>query len=289
MIDLHCHTTCSDGKFSPLEMLKKAQEQKLNYFSITDHDEVSAYKELEKINVKDYFSGKLIYGSEIRFVYNKIQMEVLCYNYNFEKIKDNYWVNKASYHNLKKQLLKSLLENGKKMGFIYEDIKYNEKVKPERAFYNELIKNEHNNKILKKYKVKHSGEFFRKLISNPKSKLFFDSTMFSLSFEEAVDLVHENGGIAVLAHPFGVYNLKNPKKVLKELIGKNKLDGLECMHENITEKQTKYLLGLCKKYNLVSTGGSDYHGHDTQCFARANFGKNKIPNSLIANFLKKIN
>lgn len=95
--------------------------------------------------------------------------------------------------------------------------------------------------------------------------------------------------LAVLAHPFGVYKIDNPKEVLEELLQKNKLDGLECMHADITDEQTEYLLDLCKKHNLISTGGSDFHGYDGQKFARANKGQNKIPTALISKLLEKIN
>lgn len=289
MIDMHSHSTCSDGIFSPIELLKKAEEEKLNYYSITDHDSVSAYEELLNINTKQYFSGKIVLGSEIRFIYKGSQMEMLCYGFNYNKLKDNYWVNKQAYHNLKKALLKNILEKAKLLGFKYNKIKYDENTKPEKLFYLELEKHEENKKILESYQIKHSGDFFRKLISSPKSPMFFDATNYALNFDTVTELIHNAGGIAILAHPFGVYNIENPKEVINELISTGKLDGLECMHSNITPEQTEYLLNLCQKHNLLSTGGSDFHGYENQFFARANWGKDKMPTSLLTNFLTKLN
>ena len=289
MIDLHSHSTCSDGIFSPIELLKKAEEEKLDYYSITDHDAVSAYEELLNINTKKYFSGKIILGSEIRFVYKGSQLEVLCYGYDFEKLKNNYWVNKESYHAIKKALLKNLLEKAKLVGLKYNIIEYSPTVKPEKLFFEELKKHEENQIIFEKYNITHGGHFFRKLIADPNSPMYFDPTNYSLSLEDATSLIHSAGGIAILAHPFGVYNLENPKEIINELIATGKLDGLECMHSNITPEQTEYLLNLCQKHNLLSTGGSDFHGFDNQYFARANWGNTKIPTSLITNFLSKLN
>lgn len=58
MIDLHMHTKYSDGTDNIIEFLKKAEKNNLEIISITDHNTVKAYYELEKINIKDYFSRK---------------------------------------------------------------------------------------------------------------------------------------------------------------------------------------------------------------------------------------
>ena len=65
MIDLHMHSTNSDGTDSIIDLLKKAEEKGLDYIAITDHDNCNGYEELEKINVKQYFHGKVIPGIEI--------------------------------------------------------------------------------------------------------------------------------------------------------------------------------------------------------------------------------
>ena len=66
MIDLHIHTNNSDGTDSVEELLKKAQELKLDYISITDHDTCKAYNKLKEMNVPEIFSGKIIprFGNE---------------------------------------------------------------------------------------------------------------------------------------------------------------------------------------------------------------------------------
>lgn len=288
MIDLHIHTTNSDGKLTVKEMLKLAEEKKLDYISFTDHDEVGAYRELKDIKVDDYFSGKIIPGCEIRFVYKNTQLEVLGFGYDYEKIKDCKWVNKESYHALKQALLKHLLENGKKIGFVYDEFDYSYNVKPEKLFHEELLKHEENLPILKKYNINHTGEFFRKLIVNVNSPIYFDTSKYSLSLEKAVELIHNAGGVALLAHPFGVYNIENPKEILEELLSKNLLDGLECYHSDMTPEQTEYLINICKERNLLMSGGSDYHDYPGQFFAKANKGNLDIPTSTIDKLLQKI-
>ena len=90
MIDLHIHTTYSDGTKSVTEILKQAEDLKLDYISITDHDKCLAYEELKNIDVSKYYSGKIIRGIEIKCFYKGSTIEVLGYNYNYEKMKK--WV-----------------------------------------------------------------------------------------------------------------------------------------------------------------------------------------------------
>lgn len=288
MIDLHIHTKYSDGLPTVKEILTLAEERKLDYIAITDHDAIGAYKELNEMNIKEYFSGKIIYGCELKFVYNQTQMELVALGYDWEKLNKSYWVHEESYHANKRALLENALKNGKKAGFVYNHLEYKPNEKSEKTFYFELLKHEENLPILEKYNVKHGGDFFRNIVANPDSPLYFDPTNYTLGFEEAVDLIHECGGVALLAHPFGVYKIDNPKEIINELLAKNKLDGLECYHSSMTEEHTEYLLNLCKEKGLLTSGGSDYHNYPGQHFAKAHDGRTDIPTEIIEDILKRI-
>ncbi len=67
MIDLHMHTKYSDGTDNILDFLQKAEKNNLEIISITDHNTVKAYYELEKINIKDYFSRKNNYWHRAKY------------------------------------------------------------------------------------------------------------------------------------------------------------------------------------------------------------------------------
>ena len=60
MIDLHMHTIYSDGTENCISILKKCEEKRLDYISITDHNSVGAYFELENLDIKNYFSGTIL-------------------------------------------------------------------------------------------------------------------------------------------------------------------------------------------------------------------------------------
>ena len=78
MIDLHSHTTNSDGTWSTKELLEKAENIGLEVFSITDHDTVKSYIEIEQDkDIQAIFKGKLIKGVELNCVFNGIKIEIL--------------------------------------------------------------------------------------------------------------------------------------------------------------------------------------------------------------------
>lgn len=88
MIDLHMHTTYSDGSNTVEEVLEKAEKLKLEIISITDHDNCKAYKELKNEEIRSKFSGKIIPGIEIKCSYGKRLIEVLGYNIDTDKMQD---------------------------------------------------------------------------------------------------------------------------------------------------------------------------------------------------------
>ena len=89
MIDLHMHSTHSDGKDSVVEILKKAKKKKLTCISITDHNTCTAYQELKQINIKEYYGGKIITGIELNSKALDIPIEILGYKINPEIMQES--------------------------------------------------------------------------------------------------------------------------------------------------------------------------------------------------------
>ena len=78
MIDLHIHTLYSDGDKTVEEILKMCEEKHMEYISITDHNSIEAYYELEgNEKLRKIFSGEIILGSELKTTYNKVNIEVI--------------------------------------------------------------------------------------------------------------------------------------------------------------------------------------------------------------------
>lgn len=85
MIDLHTHTIFSDGIQTVEQILKAAEDKNLKVSSITDHDTIDAYIEINKIK-SNPFTGKLITGAELYFIQNDVFNELLGYKFDIEKI-----------------------------------------------------------------------------------------------------------------------------------------------------------------------------------------------------------
>jgi len=128
MIDLHMHTKYSDGTDSVIEILQKAEAAGLELISITDHDDVSAYFELQNIDVKKYFSGEIIAGTELKTFYDGFILEILGYGINPQRIHNSEHIKSRPLLVKQKERLEQQKELGKRLGLKFdEDICVDEK------------------------------------------------------------------------------------------------------------------------------------------------------------------
>lgn len=264
MIDLHMHTTYSDGTDTIKELLEKVNNINLEVISITDHDDTSSYKELENINIDDYYSGKIIVGCEFTVSFDNRLIEILGYGFDY-KIVDEYLnnfytdeFNKNVRHTLFNRLVNKISNNNLKCDKNLINDSINAKFYLIQI-YNELIKYPENKDILDEDIFSTYGSFVRKGIFNPNSKLYLNHIEFKPNIEEIIDLVHGAGGKVFLAHPFQ-YKFDDTKEFLEDIFSKTKLDGVECFYTTFTEEQTNYILNFAKEKNILISGGSDYHG-----------------------------
>ena len=264
MIDLHMHTTYSDGTDTVKELLEKAEVLGLEVISITDHNTCKAYYEMEKFNVKEKYKGDIIVGCEFTTSFDNRLIEVLGYGFDYKKV-NKFLIKKYSILNNKKRFkcfYTEITERIRKLGLECDlDIikKARKRKHFEIAVYEELIKHENNRKILNEDIWDSYSDYYRKGITNPKSKIFINKASYYPSIKEIVNLIHENDGIAFLAHPYQ-YKFTDIENFLDKLYNEVALNGIECFYTTFSEEQTNYLLDFVKKRNLLISGGSDYHG-----------------------------
>ena len=86
MVDLHMHTTYSDGTDSVKELLKKVEDIGLEVISITDHDTCNAYFEMEKFNVKEIYKGDIIVGCEFSASFDNRAIEIIGYGFDYKVV-----------------------------------------------------------------------------------------------------------------------------------------------------------------------------------------------------------
>lgn len=264
MIDLHVHTNFSDGTDSCIDVLKKAQDKQIEVLSITDHDNCLAYNELNKINIKDYYSGILIPGVELKTKIGTLPIELLGYGVNTdiinEEVKHLYRAHEEKNQYELKVLIKKCMELGIDIGEnAYEE--YNpEKWKYATSYiFEKIVKNPENIKFcLHEESFETANKFYRREVSNEKSVFFIDTAKLFPTIDEVINLIKKAGGLVFVPHIY-VYK-DNSEKVFKEIVENYKVDGFECYYSRFTDEQTKTILKYCKENNLYISGGSDYHG-----------------------------
>lgn len=266
MIDLHMHTKYSDGTDTVLELLEKVNKVNLKTISITDHNSCGAYFELENCNFRDLYDGEIIVGCEFTTGFKGRSIEVLGYGFDYKKIQeylDGYYSKELINENTAKlyeRLATRIYSLGLKCCYL-EGKREFESEFFEKGIYKELIKFPENREILDEDIWDSFSDFYRKGLTNPKSKLFMNYSEFKPPLEEIIDVVQEAGGVCFLAHPYQ-YRFDDTEKFLKDIYSQYNFDGIECFYTTFSDKQTKYLLEFAKERGLLISGGSDYHGEN---------------------------
>ena len=117
MIDLHMHTTYSDGTDTVKELLEKAENLGLEVISITDHNICKAYFEMEKFNVKEIYHGNIIVGCEFTTSFDNRLIEVLGYGFDYKSVNKylEYFYNEESVSKRTNILYNRLLDKIKEL------------------------------------------------------------------------------------------------------------------------------------------------------------------------------
>lgn len=292
MIDLHIHTNNSDGTDTVEELLRKAEKLNLEYISITDHDNCNGYEQLKKIDISNFFSGKIIPGIEIKCTYKGRTIEVLGYKINTEKM--NNWL-KEFYKNKQRDTLQIkyfnlLYDKCKQMGLtLSKKDKINWNPKNDWAsftIYSDLKKYEENKEKMPEDMWTEFSGFNRKYCNNPNHILYIDKSEDYPTLEQTIQAIKNCSGLVFMPHLFIYKWVENKEEFIEELVNNYEIDGLECYYTEFTEEQTKYILDLCDKKGLYKSGGSDYHGMNKEKISLAKgYGNLNINKKLIENWV----
>lgn len=284
MIDLHTHTINSDGSLTTLELLKEAESKGLKYLSITDHNTLKSYEELNKI--KNVYSGKIINGVEMTTSYKGEIIEILAYKFDLDTMRKLMLEEKVIVEKRYQKRFKLMKNRYKELGIKFDYSLFDEDEEIHiKDIHHELVKHPENDHFFLDTKNKKTRTlFFRNELYNPKSKLYVDQTNHYPDLTTILSIIHRAGGLAFLAHPY-IYS-KNIILELENIINNYQIDGIECYYTTFTEEQTAYLLKITSKYNLFISGGSDYHGKNkgNHFLGKVNNGK-KVPIEKVESWL----
>lgn len=284
------HTYFSDGTDNEIEILKKAEEKNLEIISITDHNTAKVYDTFEKINVNEYYKGKIIPGIELNTKVLKVPIEILGYGIDYKKmnelLKDIYIPAEKRNKIEVERLGKRCIEAGIKLeeGFLN---RYDGNMFASKFMQTEIAKYKENEAIITPDALMDTKIFYRKYMSNPEGALYVEMDDFVPDFEVASKLVKECGGLVFIPHIFEYR--ENSERILNYILENYKVDGFECYYTTFSDEQTKKLSDICKERNLYMSGGSDYHGKakpnvDMAC----GFGSMKIKKEIIEGWCDKV-
>jgi predicted metal-dependent phosphoesterase TrpH len=242
-IDLHLHTTCSDGLKTPSEVLEDVRKRKLEAFAITDHDTINGFLEVREL-IQDG-DPELIPGVELSCSSEKGDLHILAYMFDPDNVR--LLETLQDFQEKRNQRGRTMVQRLNDMGIAitYEDVL--------QAAGTAAVGRPHVAEAMHRCKAVASYEdAFRRYIGD-RQPAFVAKENFEPA--EAIDLIHAAGGVVVLAHPMvaGAYDR------IEELVALG-LDGVEALHPDHKQYQAANLMEIAKRFRMIWTGGSDYHG-----------------------------
>ena len=249
MIDLHAHTTCSDGTDSPLALVKKAAASGITVLGVTDHDSTSGWTEATSAL---HGNLKLALGAEVScLTTDGISVHMLGLLFDGENQALQQLLSDSRDTRIPR--MKKMIENLQAAGYeiSLEDV---QAATPDGA----TVGRPHlADALVAKKIVKSRDEAFTDLLHNNSP---FYVSHFAPTPEDAIKAIRVAGGVAVIAHPFASRRgLTLDANAFAPLVAAG-LNGIEVFHRDQSADERLQLLAVASELGLVVTGSSDYHG-----------------------------
>lgn len=278
-VDLHVHTTASDGTLTPKQVVALAKESGLAAIAITDHDTVAGLR--EALEAGDDQQLHVIPGVEISVNHGKNQLHLL--GYYIDPHNDILLDCLEHLQMYRRERNPEIVEKLRDLGF---EVSLEEVT---ALAGGEIVGRPHFASLLvNKGYVADKQQAFNLYLANgqpayvPKERL---------TPAEGINIIKAAGGVAVLAHPGQLEELKD-KTLLQQLINKLKQEGLQGIEAYYTEhapETTELLLQIARAENLLVTGGSDFHGDNKPHISiGTGLGNLHIPFQVVENLAKAV-
>jgi len=251
MIDLHTHSTCSDGTMKPSALVRLAAEKKLTALALTDHDTLDGLKEASE--TAQELGIRFIPGIELEIQHHPGEFHLL--GLGLKK-----WEGSGLdqvLHQLKeyrdernREMLNLIRQDG--IDISSDDLK--------NAAGGKIIARPHFARVLVEKKAARSiRQAFDRFLGVGR-KFYIPKKVLTL--EEGIELIKNAGGHPVIAHPLSLY--LSWGKLPERLAGWKEMgiEGIEAWHSGVNENQGNRLQKIAEDLNLAITGGSDYHGEN---------------------------
>ena len=266
MIDLHTHSTFSDGINTPTELAEQAHEIGLTAIALTDHDTVSGCSEFQQA-AKKYPDLLAINGCEFS-VNHPAVMEIIALNITSLA---PYLVRQRVLADSRENSCRERIEKLNRLGYriTWEDVAFDEKKNPRK-----LITKPHIVDFLMKTGQAEDKEYLYKQVLGKGCPAYAETKMPSV--EETIDFVRQTGAVAILAHPC-LIRLKG-QDLFNEVVRLQKcgLQGIEVEHSHMTQAEITEYNQMADALGLLKSGGSDYHGEGVHEGVELGIGRGQV-------------
>ncbi|MBI4569673.1 MAG: PHP domain-containing protein [Planctomycetes bacterium] len=274
IIDLHMHSTASDGSLSPEEVARAAKKAGLAAISLTDHDTIAGYPRVT--DAARALGVEVIPGVEISVNFQGQSMHMLGYGFDLAHVRFRALLEElsAARRERNEKIIARLRELG--VPIVWADV-----VRAAGGDTGNIGRPHFANAMLAKGAVKTFQAAFDRYLGDGKPAYFPKE---KTGPEFAIDLIHQAGGLAVFAHPvYHGFDLSSATRAFAPLKAAG-LDGVEVYYSDHTKAQREIYLSIAHRFDLLVTGGSDFHGENNKGVEMGS-GRNgnlRVPYDLLA-------
>lgn len=254
MIDLHLHSSCSDGVLSPAELLAKAKQAGLTSVALCDHDTIAGVK--AAMIAGEQAGVNVIAGVELSVCYqtfSDVHLLGYCIDLDSSELLERLKTFALRRSNRNLEIIAAankLLQQEGRDPLTTEEVTIHADGVMGRPHIARAL-------MLRGYTDSMEDSFSRYLIPCDVPKTYWP-------MEDALQTIRRIGGVAVLAHPTSITcDLKQLGNLIEELHGLG-LDGLEVYNNLATEAEMQFLQNTARRLSMLITGGSDFHGIEEQ-------------------------
>lgn len=275
LVDLHVHSNESDGTLSPKGVVELAVKSNLDAIALTDHDTIDGINEAIKASGEASNNGhpiRIIPGTELSVSYKNKDIHILGLFLN------------PNNQTLKDELLKARIkrdERNEKMALNLAKAGIDISISKMRELEGNVVLTRAH---FAKYLTEHG---YTKSIKDAFDKYLNDESPYYVKREyltpgKGIEIIHEAGGLAILAHPLLYkYTLKEVEELVQYLCQYD-LDGIEVIHSSNTGFDEGHLRRIGNKFGLLFSGGSDFHGENKPNIKLGvGYGNLKIPYAML--------
>ena len=259
-IDLHTHSSVSDGTDTPSELVGKARAVGLDVVGVTDHDTFDGLD--EAVAEGDRLGVHVVRGMELSCSLSGSSVHVLAYG--ADPASPGLAAEMARVRDGRLGRLAGVLAKLAELGVPVSEAEVMAQVGESPSVGRPHIADA----LIKAGHVRDRQEAFDRFLADGGPAHVH---RYTIEVDRGIDLVHDAGGLAVIAHPWGRGREHVlPPSVLEAMVGDHSLDGIEVDHQDHDDDTRRQLRTLADRLGLLATGSSDYHGtgkldHDLGC------------------------